>query len=305
MIRRFLLLAAALMLVVAAPSFAYDEYLSVDDVVTMSRQGVSAEVIIAQIESTHSVFDLSTEDILELTDEGVPQSVIEAMIRTADTESSQSSEYDQSSDYSTGYDSDYQTSTDAQYRFSFALALGYYDPWDYYYPWSAYYAACYPFYWVDYGFYHPFYIYDPWFYHGRHFWYHSYPYYRVHVRSGGRHLWGRGPGRGNNPPPFYRTGTRTVYRRPGLSPRVTTRRPPVVTRPPRRATVSSERTPRAGTARRAEPAPRSGTAWRAEPAPRSGTAWHSEPQAPPPHPARSGGGDSGRHYGSRGSGGRR
>lgn len=283
--RPLLLLAAALTFAVAAPSFAYDNYLTIDDVVRMSREGVSASVIIAQIESTRSAFSLSTRDILELTDDGVPQSVIEAMIRTADEErDGRNDSYDRSGDYSTRYDDGYRYHDDIRYRFSFALALGYYDPWNYYYPWGAYYAACYPFYRVHYAWYYPFYYYDPWYYGGRHYWYPSYPYDRVNVDTGGRHLWGRAGGSSSgSSKPYYRTDARSHYgRKPGVLPR-TTRKPPAVETPPRQK----------------KPPVISRSPWHR---PGSDRTVYRKPATPPPDRSRGSGGtqaDASRRYGAR------
>ncbi|QEL16036.1 glycine zipper domain-containing protein [Limnoglobus roseus] len=49
------------------------------DVVTMSRQGTDADVIVAQIRNTNSVFTLSTADIQYCTEQGVSPKVIRAM----------------------------------------------------------------------------------------------------------------------------------------------------------------------------------------------------------------------------------
>lgn len=307
-----LLLAAVLALFLAAPAAASRDPLSIDDVIRLSREGVSASVIIAEIEASDSYFDLTTEDILELTDEGVPQSVIEAMIRTSEDEVREDDDGDDSDDYSTGYGDGYRMGSDWRYRYSFAISLGYYDPWYYYYPWSAYYAACYPYYRVNWW-YRPFYVYDPWYYHGHHYWYRSYPKHTVRVATGGRHSWDRGANRWRSGAPSYTTNRihgRSLHTRgPGISPRgkTTTRKPPVYTRPP-------------GTDRR-DPVRR--PSWqRQKPSTRGGTDYRKPPSQPPSTRStrdggvrsnsgnsgsgrgNSGSNDSGRHYGGRSGGGR-
>jgi len=59
-----------------------NEQLSVDDVKKMSKAGLSDNVIISQIQSTNSVFYLSTADIIDLKNSGVSQRVIDYMIQT-------------------------------------------------------------------------------------------------------------------------------------------------------------------------------------------------------------------------------
>lgn len=58
------------------------EPLSVTDVKKMSKAGLSDDVIISQIDATHSVFHLSTADIVDLKKSGVSQRVINYMIQT-------------------------------------------------------------------------------------------------------------------------------------------------------------------------------------------------------------------------------
>jgi hypothetical protein len=291
------LLAAALTLS-AAPALAYDDDLDIGDIIEMSREGVSSSVIIAQIESTGSVFYLSNDDILALTDEGVPQGVIEAMIRTS--EDDDRGGYDRDDDgYSTGYDDAYRYHDDYRYRYSFALALGYYDPWTYYTPWSAYYASCYPFYRVHYGWYYPFYSYGPWYRTGHHYWYPSYPYYQVNVHTGGRHLWGRSGGSGSgSTKPYYTTDSRSHYgKRQGVTPR--SRKPPTVRVPPTRK-------PPAVT--RSKSATPNGTEIRKPAKNSSNRTEVRKPAVSSSSRSRGNGGassDAGRHYGGRSSEGRR
>lgn len=58
------------------------DHLSIDDVKKMSKAGLSDSVIIGQIQSTNSVFYLSTADIIYLKNSGVSQRVIDYMIQT-------------------------------------------------------------------------------------------------------------------------------------------------------------------------------------------------------------------------------
>ena len=58
------------------------EPLSVTDVKKMSRAGLSDDVIMSQIDATHSTFYLSTADIVDLKKNGVSQRVINYMIQT-------------------------------------------------------------------------------------------------------------------------------------------------------------------------------------------------------------------------------
>ncbi len=60
----------------------HSEPLSTNDVIEMSKNGLSDNVMISQIQSTKSVFHLSTSDILELKNAGVSQRVIDYMIQT-------------------------------------------------------------------------------------------------------------------------------------------------------------------------------------------------------------------------------
>lgn len=57
--------------------------MTVQDVDTLSSQGVSDSLIISQIRSTRSIFHLSTQDIVGLKQAGVSENVIQAMIASA------------------------------------------------------------------------------------------------------------------------------------------------------------------------------------------------------------------------------
>ncbi|MBM3198034.1 MAG: hypothetical protein FJZ58_02105 [Chlamydiae bacterium] len=58
------------------------QQLGIQDVEAMASNGLSDEVIIAQIQNTHSTFQLTSEQIIELKNAGVSQHVIEYMIQT-------------------------------------------------------------------------------------------------------------------------------------------------------------------------------------------------------------------------------
>ena len=53
-----------------------------DDVIALANAGVSDNVIIDQIKTTHSSFQLSTQDIVDLANAGVGDKVISAMIKS-------------------------------------------------------------------------------------------------------------------------------------------------------------------------------------------------------------------------------
>jgi hypothetical protein len=56
--------------------------LSVDEIITMSNQGVGKDVITQYINSTHSRFNLTAEDIIKLTQAKVDPDVIKSMIKS-------------------------------------------------------------------------------------------------------------------------------------------------------------------------------------------------------------------------------
>lgn len=58
------------------------EQLSVDDVKEMAKNGLSDDVIIDQIKSTHSIYYLTADQIISLKKAGVSQKVIDYMIQT-------------------------------------------------------------------------------------------------------------------------------------------------------------------------------------------------------------------------------
>jgi len=60
----------------------HGQQLKLDDVKEMSKNGLSDNVIIGQIQSTKSVYYLSTNEIIDLKNAGVSQRVIDYMIQT-------------------------------------------------------------------------------------------------------------------------------------------------------------------------------------------------------------------------------
>lgn len=57
--------------------------LSIADVKSLAKAGISEDVIISQIKTSRTVFRLSAADIIDLRDSGVPNRVIDCMINTA------------------------------------------------------------------------------------------------------------------------------------------------------------------------------------------------------------------------------
>jgi hypothetical protein len=74
----FTALGLAALLFVAPGAFAF----GTKDVVRMSQDGVSDQVIITKIENSGKIFRLDADDIEHLKDDGVSDKVIEAMLKT-------------------------------------------------------------------------------------------------------------------------------------------------------------------------------------------------------------------------------
>ena len=74
----FTALGLAALLFVAPGAFAF----GTKDVVKMSQDGVSDQLIITKIENSGKIFRLDADDIEHLKDDGVSDKVIEAMLRT-------------------------------------------------------------------------------------------------------------------------------------------------------------------------------------------------------------------------------
>lgn len=59
--------------------------LSIGDVKALAKAGISEDVIISQIQASHTVFHLSAADIIDLRDSGVSDKVVNYMINTPST----------------------------------------------------------------------------------------------------------------------------------------------------------------------------------------------------------------------------
>ena len=90
-----------------------DRSMTIDDIISLSGVKLDADVIIRQIEITHSNFKLDTADIIRLKNEGVEDEVIEYMIETAFTPE----------------------------RFSWEYGYAPYDYWYYHYYYPSYYSS--------------------------------------------------------------------------------------------------------------------------------------------------------------------
>src|SRR5712671_2673778 len=60
--------------------------LTVEDVKALARAGISEDVIINQIRSSHTVYHLSAADIIDLRDSGVTDKVVNFMINTPNSQ---------------------------------------------------------------------------------------------------------------------------------------------------------------------------------------------------------------------------
>jgi len=69
----------------AGPAYVQPTPMSVADVKALMRAGVSEDVIISQIQSSHTIFHLSASDIIDLRDAGVTDRVVNYMINTPNT----------------------------------------------------------------------------------------------------------------------------------------------------------------------------------------------------------------------------
>ena len=83
-ISRILIGGVILIMIWGCSSFVTfnERKLDIDDIIEMSKVEVSSDVIIRQIEATHSKFELEPEDIIMLKKEGVEDDIIEYMIET-------------------------------------------------------------------------------------------------------------------------------------------------------------------------------------------------------------------------------
>src|SRR4051794_24684408 len=73
--------AAAFLVLLTFSAFAQTVSLSNEDIVSLSKSGLSADIVVAKIKATPAKFDTSTEQLKSLKDGGVPESVILAMVQ--------------------------------------------------------------------------------------------------------------------------------------------------------------------------------------------------------------------------------
>ena len=108
--------------------------LSVDEIISMSTQGVGKDVIIQHINSTHSRFKLTSEDVVKLTQAKVDPDVIKAMLKSEDT-------YSNERDYpywrwgNSYWNYPYYN----YYWYNYPGYYNYYSPYSYYRSYSPYY----------------------------------------------------------------------------------------------------------------------------------------------------------------------
>jgi len=127
--------AAVVVLAGCAPMvYINPRQLSVDEIISMSTQGVSKDVIIQHINSTHSRFKLTAEDVVKLTQAKVDPDVIKAMLKSEDA-------------YSNGQDYPYSRWGNSYrgypyynyYWYDYPGYYNYYSPYSYYRSYSPYY----------------------------------------------------------------------------------------------------------------------------------------------------------------------
>jgi hypothetical protein len=170
--------------------------LTLEDIIYMSSAGVDDVIIIAKIDASGVVFDMSTREIVALWEAGVSAEVIEHMIATSSgapvgAESSES-EYE----YYEYYDHDDIIVIRQPSTFSLHFGFGYYDGW--YYPnwwWGTpYYYGYYPYGW--YGYHWPYYYHCSPYYYDWNCWPYGDGWYGCSDR-GIRHQWRRSGSRGD------------------------------------------------------------------------------------------------------------
>ena len=71
----------ALVLLLAAPAAA--RAVTVEDLIALSKAGVTADILIAVIDADRTVFTLTPDEIVLLTNAGVPSAVVVKMLGTA------------------------------------------------------------------------------------------------------------------------------------------------------------------------------------------------------------------------------
>ncbi len=90
-----IIIGSILLMISGCSSFIYfrERALSIDDIINMSKANAGKDIIIRQIEVTHSKFRLETADIIRLKNENVDDEVIEYMIASDFTPDAFSWEY--------------------------------------------------------------------------------------------------------------------------------------------------------------------------------------------------------------------
>lgn len=144
--------------------------LTLEDVIYMSSAGVDNSVILAKIDASGTVFDLSAREIVALWEAGVGPEVIEHMIATAAGPYEERGDYEESyEDYDDAYDDNARVVGHAGTRVHLYFGLGYYDDGWYYPYWSwyrpyyhRYYSYGYGGYWPYYYYWNPYAYYYPW-----------------------------------------------------------------------------------------------------------------------------------------------
>jgi len=71
----------AALLVLSLPAAA--RAVTLDDIIALSKAGVTADVLVAVIDADKTIFNLNTDEIVRLTKAGVPNTVIVKMLGTA------------------------------------------------------------------------------------------------------------------------------------------------------------------------------------------------------------------------------
>jgi hypothetical protein len=81
-VKRLTSAVAVLLFITAVPLFAAERRL-VDDVIRMSKAGVSDDAIIVFVQNTRGAVDVSADDIIAMTEAGLPKPLIKAVVDEA------------------------------------------------------------------------------------------------------------------------------------------------------------------------------------------------------------------------------
>jgi hypothetical protein len=92
-------LAVMFLLTAAAPLFAAQRRL-VDDIVRMSRAGVSEDSIITFVQNTRGPIDITADDLIVMTDAGLPRGLIKAIVDESAVRNSNNQRYRSDRSYS-------------------------------------------------------------------------------------------------------------------------------------------------------------------------------------------------------------